>query len=276
MLKLLIAIASVYLGLMALLYYNQRALLYHPSKRGLTTTEAEALSLTKWPVEDGYRGYLSDPQNAEQTIVVFHGNAAEAATRAYYPAALAATNSRIILAEYPGYGSRPGTPSEELYVSDARTTLLLAARQFPDQPLFVIGESMGCGVASAAVARSQSGPGKQTVDGMILITPWDSFVNLAQAHYRFLPARWLVLDRYDSVKNLQHFDAPIAVVLAGKDRIVPVKHGNILFDSIRFRKARFMLEAASHNDWLDHVDGQWWQELMSFLSSDTNTAPRIR
>jgi len=274
MLKFITIIAVFYLLLTAVVFLKQRSLLYQPSQFGLTNTQAAELDLKKWPDESEYRGYLRDHPDSELTIVVFHGNAGEAANRLYYLTALARFNARIILAEYPGYGERSGSPSENTFVSDAQKTLDLVSKAYPNEPLLVIGESMGTGVASAAVTNSsgQIGFDNSAIKGLVLITPWDSLSNLAQHHYWYLPARWLVLDRYDSVRNLQSFNSPVAVVIAGQDRVIPAEHAETLFNSISTKKARFMLEAAGHNNWLNYVDDVWWQELMSFVSSSTTTS----
>ncbi|MFT6876290.1 MAG: pimeloyl-ACP methyl ester carboxylesterase [Granulosicoccus sp.] len=264
MLKLILVIASIYLALVAIMFFNQRSLLYQPSKYGLSTEQADAFSLKKWPDDLRYRGYLHDPIDARRTVVIFHGNAGEAAHRNYYLDTLAATHARIILVEYPGYGQRSGSPSEKLLVNDAITTLELAADAFPHEPLLVIGESMGAGVASAAIASVA-----RDIQGLVLITPWDSLTNLAETHYRFLPVRWLLLDRYDSINNLQNFDGPKAIVIAGKDTIVPARHGDRLFQNIPPIKARFMLDQAQHNNWLEYVDDKWWLEILTFLNVKT-------
>ena len=267
MLKLIIGSMAIYLALVALMFFMQRSLLYLPSKHGLTTEQAAALSLKKWPDDTRYRGYLHEPPDARRTIVIFHGNAGEAAHRRYYLDTLAATRSRIILAEYPGYGQRAGSPSEKLLVNDARKTLALAADAFPHEPLILIGESLGAGVVSASIVGET-----RNIRGMVLITPWDSLTSLAATHYRFLPVRWLLLDRYDNINNLQTFNGPKAIVLAGKDQIVPVNHGARLFENIPSVKAMFTLEQAQHNNWLDYVDDQWWLEILKFLNEESTSA----
>ena len=217
MLKLIIVTTSIYLALVAVMFFKQRSLLYLPSKFGLTTEQADALSLKKWPDDIHYRGYLHDPTDAQRTIVIFHGNAGEAAHRSYYLDTLAATHARVILVEYPGYGQRTGSPSEELLVDDAITTLKLAADAFPYEPLVIIGESLGAGVASGAITGAA-----RDIQGLVLITPWDSLTNLAGTHYRFLPVRWLLLDRYDSINNLQTFDGPKAHYRRGVGSYFPI------------------------------------------------------
>ena len=131
-------------------------------------------------------------------------------------------------------------------------------------------------VVSAAVTKLEESKTSDipTIQGVVLITPWDSLANLAQTHYWYLPARWLVLDRYDSVRNLQSFMGPKAIVVAGQDQIIPPMHGNRLFEEIPSTKERFMLDSARHNDWLNYVDHEWWQELMRFVTSKADVSTR--
>jgi len=274
MLKLIAVIAVFFLLLTAVVFFKQRSLLYQPSQLSLTKSQATALGLIKWPNESEYRGYLNDPPNSELTIVVFHGNAGEAANRHYYITALSNISARIILVEYPGYGKRPGTPSENTFVSDAQETLNLVSNTYPDEPLIVIGESLGAGVASAATTNSfgQISFDNSIIKGLVLITPWDSLSNLAQHYFWYLPARWLVLDRYNSVSNLQSFSAPVVVVIAEQDNIIPARHTNTLYDSISTKKARFLIETAGHNNWPNFVDDTWWEELITFLISNATTS----
>lgn len=72
---------------------------------------------------------------------------------------------RVILAEYPGYGPRPGQPGEAALVRDAAETLARVREQFPG-PLLVAGESLGAGVAAAVAKNSPD-----DLSGLLLITP---------------------------------------------------------------------------------------------------------
>jgi pimeloyl-ACP methyl ester carboxylesterase len=87
-------------------------------------------------------------------VLVFHGNAGSALDRKYYPDALEKLGYRVILVEYPGYGGRRGKLGEGSFVADARDLVTLARDEFGD-PIYVWGESLGCGVAIAVAADRQ-------------------------------------------------------------------------------------------------------------------------
>lgn len=96
------------------------------------------------------------------------GNAGAAIDRSYYVRALEPLGYRVLLMEYPGYGGRPGSPSETTLTRDARASIELARQAF-GQPIFLWGESLGSGVVAAVVADPTL-----PVAAVILLTPWDS------------------------------------------------------------------------------------------------------
>ena len=86
---------------------------------------------------------------------------------------------RVILAEYPKYGGRPGKVGEKSFVAAGMETVRLAFEQY-GEPLYLVGESLGCGVA-AAVAKQTSVP----IAGIILITPWDTLASVPSHSFLF-------------------------------------------------------------------------------------------
>jgi len=262
--KLIIVLAVAYLAVALLMFVFQRSLLYIPSKNVPGPGQLTSSGLAYWPDQNAYRGFLTQPSRATATVVVFHGNAGTASDRAYYVDALEFASARILLAEYPGYGARSGSPSETLLANDALDTLRMLKNTFPDEPLYVLGESLGAGVAAAA-ALLEGETEASLIDGILLITPWDSLVKLAQRHYRYLPVRLLLRDRYPSVENLSQFQGPTLVVLAERDQIIPISHGHTLFESLPAPKKLMTVNDAGHNDWPNHVDEQWWRAAWHWL-----------
>jgi alpha-beta hydrolase superfamily lysophospholipase len=193
------------------------------------------------------------------TVIVFHGNAGAAFHRTYYVEALEPLGLRVILAEYPGYGGRAGAPSETALVNDALETIRLAHERH-GEPLILWGESLGCGVVSGAVRRTSV-----PLAGLVLFLPWDSLPAVAQHHYWYLPARWLVRDQYNNIENLRANDAAVAVLLADRDEVVPAVHGERLFNALRTRKKLWRFANASHNTVPVDPTLGWWREVIGFL-----------
>lgn len=264
--KLIGYFALAYIALAALVFVVQRKLIYLPDTRNPNAAAIEAQGLAFWPSRDEYRGFIAaeSAQPSRGTVVVFHGNAGSAQDRDYYARALQPLGYRVILAEYPGYGGRAGKAGQAAFVADARQTLALAQDQFGD-PVYAWGESLGAGVVTAAVTETE-----KPIQGIALITPWDSLTAVASTVYWYFPVRWLLLDKYDNTRNLKKFDGPVAVVIAVDDEIIPVRHGQSLFASIAGDKHLWMLDDAGHNSWPVHASALWWHEVANYMSRDRN------
>ena len=107
----------------------QRQLIYFPGRAGADELAALAsrLGLQAWhdgtgsPI--GWRSMA--PSTAQNRMLVFHGNAGYALDRQYFVAGFQALQEQwdVFLFEYPGYGARQGTPSEESFKSAAADAL---------------------------------------------------------------------------------------------------------------------------------------------------------
>lgn len=254
-LVVVLTLAGVVMSQERLLYFPQAA-----SVAELVNTSAP-LRVVAWPSAADFRGLLAEPAAAPArgTVIVFHGNAGHAGHRLFYAEILGALGLRVLLAEYPGYGPRPGPLGEDSLVADAAATMTLAQREFG--PLLVFGESLGAGVAAAASDRL----GHAGVAGLLLVTPWDKLVNVAAHHYPWLPVTWLLHDRYDSVAHLAGYRGRSVVVVAERDGIVPARFGRALFDGLGGDKLLVVVSGADHNDWVDQTDGGWWRATLAAL-----------
>jgi alpha-beta hydrolase superfamily lysophospholipase len=267
--NLVVGALVCYALLVAVAYLLQRQMLYFPQ----TTTQsqmaqaASRLGLVLWPDEDGEAyGLVSatSPTSPKGTILVWHGNAGTALHRAYYIQPLQELGYRVILVEYPGYGARPGKPSEAAFVADALQAARRAQEDFGG-PLYAWGESLGCGVASAVAAAAAAGP-ELDVRGAVMLTPWDDLPSLAQRHYWYLPARWLARDKYDNVKNLRVFPGPVALLMAERDEVIPNAHTKRLYDSLPDPKRLWVFQDVGHNTWPTSPNEAWWAEVMNWLT----------
>lgn len=253
------------IGLAGITMFQNR-LLYFPAPA--TVAEMAVGGLAAWPSAQDFRGLMAQPAGAARgTVLVFHGNAGHAGHRAYYAEVLTRQGFRVLLAEYPGYGARgAGELGEASLVNDARQTIAQAHRAY-GPPLLVVGESLGAGVAAAALAQEDVAG---QVAGLMLITPWDRLVHVAEHHYPWLPVSWLLRDRYDNSAHLSSFGRPVLVVVAAHDRIVPARLGIALHASLPPPKRLVTMEAAGHNDWPAKVDARWWQAAMAYLLGSAN------
>jgi uncharacterized protein len=242
----------------------QNDFLYFPDASRPSEELFKANHLKLWQVSaKDYRGLIAFSEIANKpkgTVIVFHGNAGKAADRTYYVEALSSLGYRIILAEYPLYGGRKGALGEKVFVADGAETVRLAFEQFGG-PVFLLGESLGCGVAAAVAARTQV-----RIAGIILVTPWDTLASAAQSKFSFLPVRLFLTDKYDSISNLKSFRGKIALIGAERDEIIPISHAKRLYDSLSIvGKRMWIVKGAGHNNWPRYTQASLWKEITDFM-----------
>jgi hypothetical protein len=123
------------------------------------------------------------------------------------------------------------------------------ARAQSGAPILLLGESLGSGVAAAAVAKVGRAVGR-AVEGALLATPWDNLPHVAQSLMRFLPVKGLVKDRFDSVQNLAGYPGPLAIVMAGQDGLISNDFTLATHASCKGRRPLTTIRNATHNPWL--------------------------
>ncbi|MGO4260618.1 alpha/beta hydrolase [Lysobacter sp. TAB13] len=227
MLQSLAALAGVaaagYLSICGWMYFKQRELMYFPQGTRL------GVDMTDYTIARGdivLRGWRLNA-GREKALIYFGGNA-ERIENMRETLAQWFPDRTIYLLSYRGFGASDGAPEEAALVADGLAIFDQVAREHPGQPIAVIGRSLGSGVASFVA-------GKRPVQRLALVTPFDSLSETAQAHYRWLPTRWLVRDRYDSVANLRGYFGPILVVRATADDVIPPANTTRLIHSLQTR-----------------------------------------
>lgn len=262
------ALISTYLFFLLILFVFQRHLIYFPEHWSLSELQhvTKNSNLSFWPSKKDYRGLISvDDKPAQKgTVIVFHGNAGSAINRTGYVKALQHIGYRVILNEYPGYGARDGQISEYYWIKDGLETVQTARTEFGG-PIFLWGESLGCGVVSGIIASRNV-----DVAGIVLITPFDSLPKVAGHHYWFFLARYLTKDKYNNIKNLKNYKGKSAVIVAQKDEIIPNKYSYALYHSLSGRKKMWEFKDSGHNSIPFDPNLSWWRDVMQFVDVQTS------
>ena len=126
--------------------------------------------------------------------------------------------------------------------TDARAALdFLASNEIPFQKVILYGESLGCGIAVKAASAHQ-------FHAVILEAPYTSIADVAQSQYWFLPVRWLVRDRYDTLAIINSITSPVVVMHGKQDDIIHVSFGKRVFEAAPEPKTAWFFEGAGHNN----------------------------
>jgi len=269
-LRVLFALATGYILLSLVVMCLQRRMLYFPTR--LTPAQEARLAaengLVPWQSPAGQLIGWKLPAKTRSTgsVLIVHGNAGCAADRGYLASPIhAAASVDVFILEYPGYGSRAGSPGEKHFLAAAES----AFAALPNHgPIYVIGESLGTGVA-AYLAKTHS----RQVSGMALFMPYNRLAAVARAKLPLLPVQLLLWDRFNPEDWLQNYDGPIKIILAGKDEVIPMKFGRRLFDSYNGPKSLEVFPNARHNEVAEQSPA-WWAETFAFWRQKNRIAQR--
>ena len=204
-------------------------------------------------------GQLYERENAEHTLVYFHGNGITAARESATAARLGdQLNANVFVAEYRGFGGMDGSPSEAGVIADA-----LAARDFacqrysvrPDQ-LILYGQSL--------VAVAAEGGAKL----LVLDRTFDRMVDVAAGMYRFIPVNFLMRNQYDSIARIQNYSGPLIQMHGNTDRLIPIEHGKHLYAESPCSPKHFVeINRMGHNDPTPpHAWDECLEKIDAFLS----------
>jgi pimeloyl-ACP methyl ester carboxylesterase len=238
----------------------QRRLIYFPRTipPALAEPAAAELGFVPWQNPSGQIiGWkLPATSSPVASILITHGNAGCAIDRGYLanPIHIAAPVDVYVL-EYPGYGSREGSPDKRNFLAAAEEAFGLLTNGLPK---YLVSESIGAGVA-CHLAKAHS----TNVAGLVLFMPYHDLASVAQQKMPLLPAYLLLLDRFNPAECLKDYRGPVKIVLAGADEIIPVESGRRLFEGYPGPKNLQIIPGARHND-IAEQSPEWWKEVFSF------------
>jgi len=238
----------LYALLISVLFFMQRSLLYFPSNEKLDLSQYAAIGLeeVKLKTEDGLEltawFMQADPARDGRTFLLFHGNAGHIGHRVEKFRRILEAGYGFLFLEYRGYGENPGKPTEIGLHTDARAALdFLASREIPYEKVILYGESLGCGIAVRAASEHY-------FSVVILEAPYTSIADVAQRQFWFLPVRWLVRDRYDTLAIINRITSPVVVMHGEQDDVIHVSFGKRVFEAAPEPKTAWFFEGAGHNN----------------------------
>lgn len=238
LLKALAVLSALYSFLVVVIYLRQRSLLYFPAHDRISS------GLSPWSDGTGTIGFCREVPAPRTIWLMMHGNAGQAANRDYVLRRISEMDSLYVL-EYPGYGSREGSPSLDSINRAASEAYRLLRARHPDVPICVLGESIGSGPACSLAGE------KVAPDKIVLVVPFDTLAGVAANHFPFLPVRFLLRDDWNNVESLRHFSGPVEIFGATDDTIIPMSHAKEL--AATTRNARFVEISGGHNDWSENA-----------------------
>jgi uncharacterized protein len=250
----------------------QRRIIYFPFYKSETAMLATADSCGCQPWRDesgaiiGWKSLRSGTPAANR-LVLFHGNTGYALHRTHYLDGFEQLDGgklwEVYLFEYPGFGARPGELGQAPF-TEAGLQAIKALKAADNRPIYLLGESLGSGLASAIAQREA-----KDIAGLFLLTPYARMGDVAVHRFGFLPVRMMLRDPWDNVTALRDYRGRAAMLVADQDEIVTAAQGHLLFEGYGGPKRIWVQQSATHNTVDFSARAGWWREVSDFLLNDT-------
>ena len=244
------------------------SLLYFPSREIYETPAAVGLDFRELTIEteDGERlhgWWIPGGSPTVAHILLCHGNAGNIGDRVLHAELLCAAGFDVLLFDYRGYGRSTGRPDEQGTYRDARAARSVLLRQpgVDREGVVYLGESLG---GAVALDLALEHPPR----GLVLQSTFTSVRDMAGLHYPFVP-KAVVPDAYSSLRRVRQLRAPLLILHGERDEIVPVSHGQALYEAAPGPKQIQVFDGVGHNDLVPRVGPVYAETIASWV----RTAP---
>ena len=236
-----------YTAIVLTLWCFERSLVFVPSKypKGDWTLPAHVEDVN-FTSSDGtaLNGWYFPAEKPKAFCLFSHGNGGNLTNRWDIAEALRTEAAcSVFLYDYRGYGKSQGSPSEQGILQDARAARdwLAAREKIPPTQILQIGESLGGGVAVDVAS-------KEGARGLLLIGTFSTLPDAAAHHFSFVPVRWIMRTRLNSIDKIVHYHGPLLQFHWDHDNVVPYALGKRLHAAANQPKMLFTGSGQDHRD----------------------------
>lgn len=204
---------------------------------------------------------LCIPPNPLAAVLICHGIGDRLSYWEDVQVQLAAFGMASLIFDYASYGNSTGSFSVQALREDTKAAYTSLRSATPGLPVFLLGFSMGTGVAADAVPSLLPPPA-----GLILCQPFVSFRAAAAeiTHSRLL-AR-IVPDVWKTVAYLPSLPIPLLIVHSDADRLLPLAHAETLYAASDQTKSWLSVpHGFSHPGGYLNPTLAYWDPILNFI-----------
>ena len=234
LLRFAVIVALLYLLACIALYTMQRSLLYFPQPM-LAAPDAQTISIPSG--SKTLQGWVVNP--GQPHALMYFGGKGERVERDVDFFRSTLPGYSVYLVPYRGYGPNEGEPTEAGLYADALVEYAWVRAR--SAHVAAMGRSLGTGVATYVASTRE-------VEMLVLVTPYDSVLNIARSRYPMFPVSLILKDRYESWRRAGSIKARALVVLASDDQAVPRSNSDVLIYHFRPKPDVIVIPHSGHNN----------------------------
>uniref|UniRef100_A0AC34F4L8 Serine aminopeptidase S33 domain-containing protein n=1 Tax=Panagrolaimus sp. ES5 TaxID=591445 RepID=A0AC34F4L8_9BILA len=142
--------------------------------------------------------------------------------------------------DYSGYGRSGGSASEQNAYDDIESVFAeIVKRRGSEIEILLIGFSIG---TTAVIDLASKKP--KNLFGIVLIAPFTSGVRLLKNNPRLEKTPWY--DCFESYSKISHVEVPVLVCHGTEDSMIPLLHGQVLYERAPQKVDPVIIEGATH------------------------------
>lgn len=218
------------------------------------------------------------------SILYLHGVRWNLTGQAFRIEQLRAMGYSVLAIDYRGFGQSKGDlPSEASVYEDARAAWERFTVMQPDaSKRLIYGHSLGGAVAidlaADLAARAKKTKHPVPVRGLVIES---SFTSLGDAvaqvadnnlPVNWLPVRWLLSQKFDSIDKIVAIDMPLLVVHGLADQFMPSRFSQQLFNAASEPKRLLLVPGGTHNNSMSRGGSQYRQALQGLMQAKPQIA----
>jgi pimeloyl-ACP methyl ester carboxylesterase len=249
--RMMISLIEIYIALLVFAWLFSDRLIFPPPP----PSYQEGGDFYRIPLPDGQKiGMLALTNPAAAfTLLYFHGNAEDLGDIQPTLQKYRDHGFTVYAVDYRGYGISDGRAGSHAACEDGEAALkhLVADRGIPLNRLILHGRSVGTGIALHLAARNK-------VAGLILESPFVTAFRVRTV---------IPIAPFDKLRNnqrIREISCPLLVIHGVDDAIIPLWHGQKLYDLATVPKRYWWVPRANHNDIIETDEPGFWRHLTEF------------
>lgn len=270
---LLLPILSLFLSSCNQVFYQPTRVVYDLPSRHQFAYEEHRIAFSK---DEYLVAWEIRPKTSfvKGTILHFHGNAENMTSHFRFMLPMVRLGYRVVTFDYRGYGFSDGTASRAGLQQDAMLMINFVHERenYKNAPLYVIAQSLGGAIAVDALASKKN----HRFAALILDSTFGSYRLMARSVLDRIwltwPLQWplsfLVTNHANPMDAAGRITIRTLFVHGEADRIVPLKHGRMLYDAISARCKQFLSLPGEGHTTIFRKGHQQFDQVAQFLLSD--------
>lgn len=235
-----------YIFLCAYVFFNQKSLIFIPSKNVFELPKYENLKEITIQTEDGVKlnAWFLD-NKSDKTVLFFHGNAGNLFYNEGKIKLFNDLHLNAIMLDYRGYGKSEGSieKEEDVYKDAEATYEYVINRGTEPKNIILWGQSLG-GAVSIDLAQNKN------VYAVVVESTFYSMDSMAHNQYWFLPTSLLGRYHFRSDKKITNIYSPILFIHSKNDEMINFSNSQKLFEKANEPKT-FQETKGTHNGGLE-------------------------